>query len=66
MVCVGHSLSHFYSLVLPPLFPMLRTEFDVSYAALGGLITAWAAASAISCAIGSWAAGVREWEIASR
>ena len=48
VVCVGHSLSHFYSLVLPPLFPVLRTEFDVSYAALGGLITAWAAASAIS------------------
>ena len=47
-VCVGHSLSHFYGLVLPPLFPVLRAEFDVSYAALGGLITASAAASAIS------------------
>ena len=48
LVCVGHSLSHFYGLVLPPLFPVLRAEFDVSYAALGGLITASAAASAIS------------------
>jgi len=48
LVCVGHSLSHFYGLVLPPLFPVLRAEFGVSYAALGGLITASAAASAIS------------------
>jgi FSR family fosmidomycin resistance protein-like MFS transporter len=48
VVCVGHFLSHFYSLVLPPLFPLLRSELGVSYAALGGLITASAAASAIS------------------
>jgi MFS transporter, FSR family, fosmidomycin resistance protein len=48
VVCVGHFLSHFYSLVLPPLFPLLRGELGVSYAALGGLITASAAASAVS------------------
>src|SRR5713226_4719184 len=48
VVCVGHFLSHFYSLVLPPLFPLLRVQLGVSYAALGGLITASAAASAIS------------------
>jgi MFS transporter, FSR family, fosmidomycin resistance protein len=48
VVCAGHFLSHFYSLVLPPLFPLLRTELDVSYAALGALITASAGASAIS------------------
>jgi MFS transporter, FSR family, fosmidomycin resistance protein len=48
IVCVGHSLSHFYSLVLPPLFPVLRTDFGVSYAALGAVISAFAGASAIS------------------
>jgi FSR family fosmidomycin resistance protein-like MFS transporter len=103
LVCVGHCLSHFYSLVLPPLFPVLRAQLGacrrnhgrskqwdghpmrgavsrpfrcggrrespssgmrrtsndrachfsdrllgVSYAALGGLITAYAGASAIS------------------
>src|SRR5262252_3495269 len=48
VVCVGHCLSHFYGLVLPPLFPVLRGELGVSYAALGALITASAGASAIS------------------
>jgi FSR family fosmidomycin resistance protein-like MFS transporter len=48
IVCVGHSLGHFYSLVLPPLFPVLRSEFGVSYAALGAVITAFAGASATS------------------
>jgi FSR family fosmidomycin resistance protein-like MFS transporter len=48
VVCVGHSLSHFYGLVLPPLFPVLRAELGASYAALGALITASAGASAIS------------------
>src|SRR5436309_8651040 len=48
VVCAGHFLSHFYSLVLPPLFPVLRGELGVSYAALGAVITASAGASAVS------------------
>ena len=47
MVCVGHAFSHFYMLVLPPLFPFLRAEFDVSWAALGLLITAHSVATGI-------------------
>ena len=35
----GHFFSHFYMLVLPPLFPILKLEFGVGYAALGLLIT---------------------------
>lgn len=31
----AHFFSHFYQLVLPPLFPLLRAEFNVSYTALG-------------------------------
>jgi MFS family permease len=37
----GHAVSHFYLLALPPLFPLLRDELDVSYAALGLLVTAF-------------------------
>lgn len=35
----GHALSHYYFLVLPPLFPLLKVEFGVSYAALGLLLS---------------------------
>jgi MFS family permease len=39
MIGSGHALSHFYLLALPPLFPLLKAEFGVSYAALGLLVT---------------------------
>ncbi|HYZ26216.1 MAG TPA: MFS transporter [Geminicoccaceae bacterium] len=35
----GHAVSHFYMLALPPLFPLLRDQLDVGYAALGLLVT---------------------------
>jgi MFS family permease len=35
----GHALSHFYLLALPPLFPLIKAEFDVGYAELGLLLT---------------------------
>jgi MFS transporter, FSR family, fosmidomycin resistance protein len=31
LIGVAHSLSHFFQLALPPLFPLLRAEFDVSW-----------------------------------
>jgi MFS transporter, FSR family, fosmidomycin resistance protein len=34
-VSLAHGLSHFLQLALPPLFPLLRTEFDVSWTLLG-------------------------------
>src|SRR3972149_2592332 len=34
-VCVAHLMSHFYALVVPPLFVMLTEEFGVGYAAMG-------------------------------
>jgi MFS transporter, FSR family, fosmidomycin resistance protein len=40
VVSSGHFLAHFYVIVLPPLFPLLNAELDVSYAALGVLMTA--------------------------
>ncbi len=39
MIGSGHAVSHFYLLALPPLFPILREQLDVGYAALGLLVT---------------------------
>jgi MFS family permease len=38
-------VSHFLQLTLPPLFPLLKSEFDVPYVALGLVMTAFYAAS---------------------
>jgi len=35
----GHFFSHFYLIVLPPLFPLLKAELGVGYAALGLLLS---------------------------
>jgi MFS family permease len=35
LIGAGHFVSHFYILLLPPLFPLLKTEFGVGYVALG-------------------------------
>ncbi len=40
-ICVGHALSHFWVLTLPPLFPALADHFDVSYVQLGLLLTCY-------------------------
>src|SRR5437868_13028066 len=45
-------MSHFFQLVLPPLFPLLRAEFDVSYATLGALVSTFYVASAL-CQFGA-------------
>ncbi len=38
LVGVAHGISHFFQLVLPPLFPFLRDEFGVSYVTLGAVM----------------------------
>lgn len=39
IVSAGHFLSHFYLLTLPPLFPLLVTDFDASNAQLGLMVS---------------------------
>ncbi len=48
VVSVAHLLSHFFQLALPPLFPLLRAEFDTSYAELGTLMGAFYVASGVA------------------
>jgi len=35
LIAAGHMVSHFLQLTIPPLFPLLKSEFDVSWVALG-------------------------------
>jgi len=48
LVGTAHSVSHFFQLVLPPLFPFLKDAFHVGYAELGLLATFFYAASGLS------------------
>lgn len=48
LIGTGHFLSHFYLLTLPPLFPLLKAEYGISYAALGLILTIYNLASGVS------------------
>src|SRR2546423_12008809 len=48
----AHCLSHFFQLVLPPLFPLLKAEFGVTYATLGALVSVFYVASGL-CQFGA-------------
>jgi FSR family fosmidomycin resistance protein-like MFS transporter len=41
LVSSAHFVSHYYNLVLPPLFPLVRAEFGVSYVELGAALIAF-------------------------
>jgi len=45
LVGFAHALSHFFQLALPPLFPLIKAEFDVSWSLLGSLVGAFYVAS---------------------
>lgn len=48
LIGAGHLISHFLQLTLPPLFPVLRTELDVSWAALGVVSSVFYGVSAVA------------------
>ncbi|WP_428246722.1 MFS transporter [Ferrovibrio sp.] len=39
LIGVAHGISHFFQLVLPSLFPLLKDDFQVSYTQLGAVMT---------------------------
>lgn len=48
LISVAHAFSHFFQLALPPLFPLLRAEFGVSWTLLGSLVGVFYAASGLT------------------
>jgi MFS transporter, FSR family, fosmidomycin resistance protein len=48
LIGAGHLVSHFLQLTLPPLFPLLRSEFDVSWVALGVISSVFYGVSAVA------------------
>ncbi len=51
LIGLAHLISHFFQLIIAPLFPWLKTEFGLSYAALGFVMTVIFVVSAGSQAI---------------
>jgi len=45
LICTGHFFSHFYLLLVPPLFPVLREAYGVGFTELGFAIAAFSVAS---------------------
>ena len=48
LVGTGHFLSHFYIFLLPPLFPILKQSFGVSYVELGLIVTVFNVVSGLT------------------
>ena len=48
LVSTGHFFSHFYLLLLPPLFPVLREQFGVGFTELGLALTTYSIAAALT------------------
>lgn len=55
MIGLAHSVSHFGQLLLPPLFPWLKSAFGVGYAELGALMTVFFVMSCIVQALSGFA-----------
>src|SRR5262245_14541086 len=47
LVALAHGVSHFFQLVIAPLFPLIKEDLGVSYAALGFVVTLFYALSAL-------------------
>ena len=47
LIAFGHGMSHFFQLLLAPLFPFIKDELGVSYAALGFLVAVFYAISGV-------------------
>ena len=48
LVSTGHFLSHFYMLLIPPLFPLLKDEFGIGFTVLGITITVFSVVTGLT------------------
>jgi MFS family permease len=48
MVCAAHFVSHFYFLILPPLFVFIRDDYGVSYTELGLALSAFSVVTTVA------------------
>ena len=51
LICVAHATSHFFHLILAPLFPWLRDQYHLSYGQLGLLMTVFFIVSSVGQAL---------------
>ncbi len=54
LVGIAHGTSHFFHLILAPLFPWLKDSFDLSYSELGFLMTVFFVVSGVGQALGGF------------
>ncbi len=47
LISFGHAIAHFYNLILTPLFPWIKTSFNLTWAQLGFLMTMYFAVSGV-------------------
>ncbi len=47
LIGLGHSISHFFHLIIAPLFPWIKAEFGLTYAELGLLMTTFYVVSSV-------------------
>ena len=62
LIAIGHGFSHYYMLILPPLFTLIRADLGVSWTDLGLLI----AVSAVATGIAQLPAGILVDRIGAR
>ena len=48
VIGIAHYYSHFFILLLPPLFPLIATDLEVGFIELGAILTGFAVASGVS------------------
>ena len=48
LIAIGHGFSHFYMLILPPLFTLIRADLGVSWTDLGVLIAVYSVATGVA------------------